>query len=189
MPRESSMKFLTVILLVFSIGVHADPRPRPVTWAQPILNTELGNFYLVDDGVYRSQQPDDDEAPDIQGLGIREVLNLRKLHSDEDDLGDAELVLHRVKMDAGSITHEQLLKSLKIIKNRNGGILVHCWHGSDRTGATIAAYRIIFNNWSKPEAIDEMRNGGYGFHESVYPNVVKLIKDIDVDRYRKELGI
>ncbi len=182
------MKPLLALLLSFSISLYADVRPRPVSWAQPMLNSELGNFYQVDEGVYRSSQPDD-EAGDILGLGITEVLNLRKLHSDDDELGKAGLVLHRVPMDAGSITHAQLIEALKIIKNRRGGVLVHCWHGSDRTGATIAAYRIIFNNWSKAKAIDELRYGGYGYHESIYPNVIAIINDIDVDRYRKELGL
>lgn len=43
-------------------------------------------------------------------------------------------------------------------------MVVHCWHGSDRTGAVIAAYRIVQQGWSQHDAIDEMINGGYGFH-------------------------
>jgi len=187
--REIELKLLFAILLALSLSAFAEPRPRPVTWAQPMLHSELGNFYFVDEGVYRSSQPDDDEAEEIVGLGIKEVLNLRELHSDKDELGGNGLILHRVKMDAGNITDQQLITALKFIKNRSGAILVHCWHGSDRTGATIAAYRIVFENWTKAEAIDEMRNGGYGYHETVYPNIVDLINQIDVEEYRKKLGL
>ena len=49
-------------------------------------------------------------------------------------------------MNAGKVSQEQLIDALRIIKNRKGPVLLHCWHGSDRTGATVAAYRIVFNN-------------------------------------------
>lgn len=179
------MKLLFAILLAVSLSAYAAPRPRPVAWAQPMLNSGLDNFYLVDDGIYRSSQPDDDEAAEIVGVGIKEILSLREFHSDNDELEGNGLVLHRIKMEAGSITHQQLIEALTTIKNRTGPILVHCWHGSDRTGATIAAYRIVFENWTKAEAIDELLNGGYGYHKSIYPNVVDLINGIDVDAYRK----
>ncbi|MEN8190310.1 MAG: hypothetical protein ABFS19_10720 [Thermodesulfobacteriota bacterium] len=67
-----------------------------------------------------------------------------------------------------------------MISSRKGSILVHCWYGSDRTGVTIAAYRIIFNNWSKSEALDEMINGGYGYHEKIFPGLVQLVENLDV---------
>lgn len=186
---RKSLNLIFAFLLAVSLGAYAEPRPRPVVWAQPMLNSELDNFYKVDEGVYRSRQPDDDEIGEITGLGIKEVLNLRELHSDKGELGGNGLKLYRVKMNAGNITHYQLINALKIIKERRGAILIHCWHGSDRTGATIAAYRIIFEDWSKSEAIDELINGGYGYHENVYPNIVDVINGIDVRQYQKELGI
>ncbi len=42
-------------------------------------------------------------------------------------------------------------------------VLLHCYHGSDRTGASVAMYRIIFQNWSTTDALAEMKHGGYGF--------------------------
>lgn len=92
-------------------------------------------------------------------------------------------------MNAGEVTEKQLIDVLRIIQNRKGQILVHCWHGSDRTGVTIAAYRIIFNNWSKSQAIDEMVNGGYGYHSNIYPDLVHLLKKLDVVKIKKELNI
>lgn len=43
-------------------------------------------------------------------------------------------------------------------------VLIHCYHGSDRTGASIAMYHIIFENWSTEDVPSEMKHGGYGFH-------------------------
>jgi protein tyrosine/serine phosphatase len=92
-------------------------------------------------------------------------------------------------MRTGSITEQQIIDALKIIQNREKAIVVHCWHGSDRTGATIAAYRMVFNDWSKAQAIDELANGGYGYHVRIYPNIVKLIEDLDVEKVKRSLGI
>ena len=98
------------------------------------------------------------------------------------------LILHHIKINAGSITENHLIKALKIIKNRKGPIVFHCWHGSDRTGAVAAAYRIIFNNWSKIDAIDELENGDYGYHEKFYGNIKKLIKNLNVEQVKSRLN-
>ena len=47
---------------------------------------------------------------------------------------------------------------MKILRDAPKPILVHCQHGSDRTGAVIALYRILFQNMSKVEAIKELKS-------------------------------
>ncbi|MDH5692718.1 MAG: tyrosine-protein phosphatase [Gammaproteobacteria bacterium] len=184
------MKYVATILLFVALSTsYAEPRVRPHAWATPVIGTELENFYQVDKGVYRSRQPDDDNIPDMKSLNIKEVLNLRNNHSDDRELREGGFLLHRVKMNAGSVTEEQLIESLRIIKDRTGPILIHCWHGSDRTGVTLAAYRIVFSGWSKADALDEMRNGGYGYHERIYPNLVGLINNLDVSKVKAALGL
>lgn len=184
------MKKYLILLCVLWLGtVQAEPRLRPTTWAAPVIGTELKNLYQVDKEVYRSSQPEDEDTKDLKSLGVREVLNLREYHSDNDDLPKKDFTLHRIQMEAGSVTEQQLIDALNIIKNRKGPILIHCWHGSDRTGATVAAYRLVFNNWTKQQALDEMTNGGYGYHATVYPNLVELINNLDVVKMKKALGI
>jgi len=85
-----------------------------------------------------------------------------------------------LKFATGSITQDQLIEALAIIRDAKGPLLVHCWHGSDRTGAVIAAYRIVFQNWTKEQALDELKNGGFGYHAKIYPNIVDLINGLDV---------
>ncbi len=178
---------LTLLLLIHSLAV-AEIRVRPESWAAPIIGTSLENIYQVDKGVYRSEQPNSQEFVALSSYGLKEVLNLREYHSDDDEAEKTKLKLHRLKFATGSITEAQIIKALKIIKARQGPILVHCWHGSDRTGAVIAAYRIVFNNWSKERAVDELRNGGYGYHASIYPNIVKLINNLDVKKIKQQLA-
>lgn len=47
-----------------------------------------------------------------------------------------------------------------------GNVLVHCLHGEDRTGMVIAAYRILAQEWSVDQAVDEMMK--MGFHKWAY---------------------
>lgn len=145
-----------------------------------MLETGLSNLYQVDSGIYRSEQPEREALQQLAKTGIREILNLRAYHSDEEAAENLPFVLHSVEMDAATVTQEQLIAALRVIKQRKGALLVHCWHGSDRTGTVIAAYRIVFQNWPKKQAIDEMVNGGFGYHGSFYPNLIDLLEKLDV---------
>lgn len=180
-------RLIFIILLITSLNVYAEPKLRPDTWGHSIVGTSLENFYKIDDAVYRSAQPGSEHMEDFQSLGITDILNLRYYHSDADDMKESDFTLHRVKMSAGNVTETHIIDALTIIKNRKGPILVHCWHGSDRTGTVIAAYRIIFNHWTKSQALDEMTNGGYGYHAWAYPNLVDLINNLDVNKIRQAL--
>lgn len=181
-------KILTVVLMLCCSQVFAEPRLRPTNWATPVIEAELNNFYWVDDNIYRSEQPNEDGVKALSKLGIKEILNLREYH-DDDEATENNFTIHRVSMEAGDVTEEQLLEALAKIKNRKTPLLIHCWHGSDRTGATVAAYRVVFQNWSKAQALDEMVNGGYGYHSNIYPNLVELINKLDVEKMKRQLQV
>lgn len=182
------VKLLIVSLLVFTSMVNAEPRVRPLDWAAPVIGVSLDNMYKVDDGLFRSEQPGKEAFNELALMGIAEVLNLREYHSDEDEATGSNLQLHRIKVDTGLINEEQLTTALDYIQQRQGPLLVHCWHGSDRTGAVIATYRVVVNGWSKEKAIDELVNGGYGYHASIYPNIVEVIQDLNVERVKAALA-
>ena len=185
------MRKYIVLTLLLSVcfALFADLIVRPKYWATPIVGANLNNMYWVDEGVYRSEQPSDNDFIELSKFGITDVLNLREYRSDNDGAQKSNLILHRVKMNAGAVTEQQIFESLKIIKNRKRAILVHCLYGSDRTGVTIASYRIVFNDWSKEQAIDEMINGGFGYHYIKFPNLVTLINDLDVNKIKKKLSL
>ena len=68
-------------------------------------------------------------------------------------------------------------------------MLIHCWAGSDRTGVMTAVYRVVIEDWPKEKAIEELRYPDFGYHEKWYPNLVDLIRDLDVAKVKRELGI
>ncbi|MEN9359418.1 MAG: hypothetical protein RL095_953 [Verrucomicrobiota bacterium] len=161
-------------------------RIRPVEWAQPVLSPKLKNFHQLDARLYRSSQPDEDAMKSLAKAGISEILNLRDFHDDEDEAKGTALKLHRVELRAGAIKLDEVRQALKIITDAKGPVLVHCWHGSDRTGCICAFYRMVHQGWSKEQALAEMREGGYGFHEC-YDEIIKLIQGADIEALRHEL--
>jgi len=157
---------------------------RPANWAIELPADQLKNFFRLDDKVYRAAQPGKAGFAELKVLGINNVLNLREYHSDDEGAAFG-LNLFRVKMAAGSITTEQVISALRIIHNSQGPILIHCWHGSDRTGMVSAMYRIVFQGWEKDAAIAELTNGGYGYHAFWYGNIPEFIRAADINAIRK----
>ncbi len=187
MPTPFRARCLPAILLVLGVALPAEEvilRPRPVEWAQPMLGTTIGNLHQVSPEVYRCEQPDDDQLPELRKLGIKSMLSLREYHSDVDEFTDAGIVLIRVPMDAGKIDAALLRTAVQAIIEAPKPILVHCWHGSDRTGAVIAAYRMVVQQWPRGQAVDEFVNGGFGYHETWYPNIRTLLNEVKIEDLR-----
>jgi protein tyrosine phosphatase (PTP) superfamily phosphohydrolase (DUF442 family) len=178
---------LACLLLLGGVGLTsaAEPLVRPAEWAQPVIGISLGNCYRVSADLYRSEQPDKGDLPGLKTLGIRSLVSLYEFFPDPRAFAQAGFRLFQHRMAAGSVTEEDLRRALASIRDAPKPVLVHCWHGSDRTGAVVAAYRIAFQGWSREQAIDELVNGGYGFHASTYPNIVQLIRSLDVEKLKQ----
>lgn len=182
-------QLLLLLTLLFTSVVLADqPRVRPTEWAQPVLGGELGNFYQVSSELYRSEQPDDEAMTQLQAMGIRSILNLREYHDDNGEADGTGLKLYRVPMNAGEIDDALVEQALEAIATAPKPLLVHCWHGSDRTGAIVALYRMVFQDWPRERAIDEFVNGGFGYHKSFYPNIERYLETVDIERLKRRFS-
>ena len=175
---------LAVFIAALLCGA-AQPRIRPAEWAQPVLASTVENCFRVSDELYRSEQPDEDDIPDLKALGIRSLLNLRHFHVDAAVFGKNGFQLLAHPMNAGSASVADLVAVLRQFRSAEKPVLLHCWHGSDRTGFLVAGYRMVFQGWSREAAIDELRWGGFGFHESTYPNIIKMLRELDVAAVKK----
>lgn len=182
------MRSILSIFFILCIVVSAFAQQQQKAAKITLPNSELENMYCVDEGVYRSEQPSEKDFKALETFGIKEALNLRRWHSDDDEAKGTKIKLHRLKTNAHAISEKQVVEALSIIKNRRGPILIHCRHGSDRTGAVLAMYRIVFQNYTKEQAIEEMKKGGFGFHR-IYGNIVRMIEKADIPRIKKELGV
>lgn len=169
-----------------------DTSVRPKHWAT-IVNRQT-NLYQVSPQLYRSEQPLKADSAALQQLNIKTVVNLRARNKDAVELAQSNMKLVHVPINTWSISSEQLAQALWQIEQAKpqGNVLLHCYHGSDRTGLVTAMYRIIYQNWPIADAQREMKYGGFGFHP-VWVNIdqfftaekVTQIQQL-ISRYREQ---
>jgi len=159
------------------------------TYPGAIESFGIKNLYWVESGFYRSAQPTSRDFKNLDQTWITDVLNLRRIDKDKRLAGKTRLTLHHLPVKTRKMTQKDLLQALTIIQDSRGRILVHCKHGADRTGAVIAAYRVVVQGWKKEEALREMFNPRFGFHGFWFQNLRALIGEMDVDYMRNELGL
>ena len=169
--------------------VLQDGESHKACWAEPIAIEGVPNLYCFGTGLYRGAQPTSTGFGILQKLGIKTIINLRSFHSDKDEVLKLGLSYEQVYMKAWHAEREDAVWFLKIVTDPGRlPTFVHCHHGSDRTGLMVALYRVVVTGWTKEQAIREMIEGGYGFHP-IWANLVRYIRNLDVNAIRKEAGI
>jgi len=174
----------------------AAARQRNARWAVPLGLEDLPNGHKVSGDLYRGAQPAPEGIRELKRLGVKTIVNLRLLHSDRDEIKKAGLDLdggdigyERIKMEAWDADEDEVVRFLKVMADpARRPVFVHCKHGADRTGTMCAVYRVVFQGWSKEDAVDEMRNGGYGFH-SIWRGLPKFVMRMDVEKMKRDAGI
>lgn len=162
--------------------------PRNADWATPIQLAGVPNLHKVNDNLYRSAQPTDEGIRNLEKMGIKTIINLREFHDDKDEARGSIIKRVDIPMAAWDIKDDQVVEALRQIDDRGGGpYLVHCLHGADRTGVVNALFRIVHDNWDKQRALDEMKNGGYGFHP-VWTNIVDYVAKADVEKIKRQVS-
>ena len=145
------------------------------------------NFHKINENIFRSGQPDEDEFESLCTFyGLRSVLNLRESNSDKKMINAVNkrhsapaVTLYNVPLDTGKISETDLYKILTVIRDAPKPLLIHCRLGSNRTGCAVAAYRIVFENWSVEKAISELMKPEYGHHRYIYTNIPELLRKAD----------
>jgi protein tyrosine/serine phosphatase len=185
-----NLAVLTCSLLLSGALLASDAGAvRPASWAQPVQLDGVPNLHRVSPDLYRSAQPAALGMRNLKVLGIATVVNLRSFHSDRQEIGDTGLAYEHLYMKAWHPEREEVVRFLQIVADpRRTPVLVHCQHGADRTGTMCALYRVVVQGWTKEEAIREMTQGGFGFHE-IWAGLPAWIAQIDVDALRREVGI
>lgn len=143
------------------------------------------NLHQVDAKIWRSAQPTHSHFHLLEKQGIGEVLTLRDWHPD-DDLA-SRFKFHQITMRAGQIKDEEIVKALRIIVSAEKPVLIHCYHGSDRTGVVVAMYRMVVQNWSREKAIAELMEPELGHHARIFPGIRRYLQTVDIEKIREEV--
>lgn len=157
-------------------------------WANKIETKELNNLYKIDDNLYRSEQPDRKGMKYLESVGIKTIINLRDKKTDNHEAKHTKLELKHIPINTWTISYEDIVNSMKAINSSNKPVLIHCLHGSDRTGCIAAVYRMTNCGWTKEEAIKEFLEGGFGYHEKWFPNILELLNGIDIEKLKEDIN-
>jgi protein tyrosine/serine phosphatase len=96
--------------------------------------------------------------------------------------------VQRIPVNTWRIRDRDMVVVLKVLRTveEDGPVLIHCQHGADRTGLVCALYRVVYQGWTKAAALDELQNGGFGFH-TIWRNIRRYLERVDIDELRRKI--
>jgi len=146
----------------------------------------LSNLGQVDAGLWRCAQPTREGFRSAERLGVKTVVNLRAERSDAGGLGGTGLSGVRIPARQWNLSEGDLCAFLVVATDpARRPVLVHCAGGRDRTGACVAAYRMVVQGWTHDAARREMR--AYGALP-LFVNLDRLLRRLDVDAMRARVA-
>jgi tyrosine-protein phosphatase SIW14 len=175
-----------VMLLAATLSCASDgssssrERTQPSTdsrLASPRALPGVGNFAKVDDGLFRGEQPTAEGFATLEDLGVKTIINLRNKSSDRELLTGRKVDLVEIPVRPHDLDEAQVLAFMKVATDpRRRPAFVHCHHGADRTGAMVAVYRMVVQDWPRQDALAELPR--FGFHR-VWVNLKQYVRRFD----------
>lgn len=146
-------KYLVMLSLCISVsGCMTTPAlpetERPQHWGQSIQPAH--NFYQISETVFRSEQPDQDLVQSLKAQEIDVIINLRSRNQDLKKLSNQGFKLVHIPIHTWAIDREDLLKVMQQIQHAEQNqqkVLLHCYHGSDRTDASLGMKSAWVIDW------------------------------------------
>lgn len=189
--RQIIIVALAALLAGTVVAQDTQPAPapaRPANWAEPLNVEGVPNLHRLTPMLYRSEQPTALGMKNLEKLGIRTVINLRAFNSDTKELRGTTLRGVHVPVHTWHLETEDIVAVMRELRRpENGPFLIHCQHGADRTGLMSAMYRMLEQDWSAEDALQELVDGGYGYH-SLWRNIRNYVRSADVAALRAAIG-
>jgi len=149
---------LSLLCLLYSCASRPSTPPSR-SWPTPCDTCIPGveNFSKVSPALWRGAEPTAEGFRGLEAAGAKTVVSLRDAHDDYELLAGTKLKYLRIPTNAWDPEESELVLFLKILENRdNWPVFVHCAEGRDRTGYSVATYRMVVENWSVDDALHEM---------------------------------
>ena len=182
--------------LVWSTILLAGCDMRPTTlptqnWSQPCDTCIFGveNFAKVSPQLWRGAQPTEEGFRNLERAGAKTVIDLRHDSDDYEDfsmLGGTLLKYLRIPMRPWDPDQAQFVILMKVLERTlkdpdSSPVFVHCSAGKDRTGYSIAEYRMVFEGWNSNDAIVEMYD--FRFNTIWFYNP-KFLESLDIKKVK-----
>jgi len=158
----------------------------PLLSLSPNNRGEIKNFHQIDEDLYRSAQPSKSEMKWAEEKGIKTIINLRNVIDDKQEIKGTNLKQVRIPLRAKKLTYDDIVVVLSAIEAAEKPVLIHCLHGSDRTGCMAAAYQ-MYKGTDKTTAINTFLDAKYGYNRKLFPNILTLLQSIDVKKLRRDI--
>lgn len=113
---------------------------NPNSSQKATLIDEAKNFYRVDERLFRSAQLDGSDTAKLHELGIKSIVNLRHFSRGGDRRAFGINFGSRISRFKARSKPAQIADVLRTIREcqKEGAVLVHCYHGADCTGLVAA---------------------------------------------------
>lgn len=179
---------LALMAMFTTVHAQADDTTslRSPEWAQPVGNQF--NLHQMTPTLYRSALPDSNAVPALEKLKIGTVINFLP-ESDANWLKSSNIKQVQLSYRTNHVDDSDVLAALRAIQDAqaDGPVLMHCKHGSDRTGLMAAMYRVVVQGWSKEDALNEMTLGSFGTSNG-FKDGVRYMMKADIDKLRTALA-
>lgn len=184
MPRSKLTRRTALGLIAAAMPALACGQTAAQPWAKPLELAGVPNLHRVTPLIYRSAQPTAEGFANLAQIGVKTVINLRRSVDDSPRAAGSGLALIHIKITTRHVTDEngaKIVLALQALRDAqsNGPVLLHCTHGADRTGMIIALWRMLYQGWSRDQALDELQHGGFGFH-TVWINIPHYLRHVDL---------
>ena len=177
---------------VLIAGCATRPATPPTrSWTEPCDTCIAGvvNFAKVSPRLWRGAQPTEAGFRNLERAGAKTVVSLRGQHDDLPLLGGTQLKYLRIPMHAWDPEEVQVVLLLKVLERLlqdpdSWPVFVHCAEGKDRTGYSIAAYRMVLESWPANDALHEMFDFGFN---AVWFHNPGFLQRLDVELVRARM--
>ena len=161
-------------------------------WAEPVDLAGVPNLHRVTPLIYRSAQPSAEGFHNLAKIGVKTVINLRRTVDDSPLAVGTGLALIHIKITTRHVTDEngaKIAQALRALRDAQstGPVLLHCTHGADRTGMIAALWRMLYQGWSRDQALEELQQGGFGFH-AVWINIPQYLRHVDLNDLKTRIA-
>ena len=189
MKKRTTLLLSLLFVLSNLLSAQEEQKTRSAKWALKIEEKGLPNFHKLNENLYRGAQPDEEGMKKLDSMGVKTIINLRSFHSDRDEMKDLPFNYKHIYVKAWHPEEKEIMEFLQIVTDKkNQPVFVHCLHGADRTGLMCAVYRVAIDGWTKSEALDEMKNGGFGYH-NIWKNIENFFLELDIEKIKKNAGL